>query len=159
MALTRADIVRAATRLAGEKGASALSMRSIARELGVSPMALYNHIADREDLISAIVESFLGYALTGESDMSARAHRFFDGLRQWPYMVSLIREAASRVRLVQVDEMLADFPAEQRSRLEADWLALGELALGLVDAESAGRAGAVDIAQVFARAAEAILRV
>jgi AcrR family transcriptional regulator len=31
-------------------------MRLVARELGVSPMALYRHVANKDDLLDALVE-------------------------------------------------------------------------------------------------------
>lgn len=155
MTLTREDIVRAATRLAGERGADAVSMRGVARELGVSPMALYNHVADREDLIGAIVQSFMAFALDGDGGVAEHAERFFSGLRRWPYMAGLVREAAATARLDLVDEMLSRVEGD-RARAEEDWLALSELALGLVGAVESGTAGKVDVDAVFARAARAL---
>lgn len=157
MALTREDIVRAATRLAGERGVASLSMRGVARELGVSPMALYNHVENREDLVGAIAQSFVAYALDGEGDVATHAARFFAGLRRWPYMAGLLREAGAHASGPSVDEMVgrAGTP-EARDRLAADWLALAELALGLAEAADAGRAGHIDVDGLYERATRGI---
>lgn len=40
-------------------GPDELTIRRLAQHLGVSPMALYNHIADKEDLLEGIAEKFL----------------------------------------------------------------------------------------------------
>lgn len=55
--LDRARIVAAATTLADSAGIEAVSMRSVSTALGVVPMALYKHVADKRDLISAMVDA------------------------------------------------------------------------------------------------------
>ena len=46
----------AAVALADETGLEAMSMRRIADALGVTPMALYKHVAHREELVDGMVE-------------------------------------------------------------------------------------------------------
>src|ERR1700681_116816 len=55
----RAACLRAALELLEEGGATALSLRAVARRAGVSPAAPYRHYADREALVSAVAE--VGY--------------------------------------------------------------------------------------------------
>jgi AcrR family transcriptional regulator len=50
----RAACLRAAVELLEEDGATALSLRAVARRAGVSPGAPYRHYADRDELISAV---------------------------------------------------------------------------------------------------------
>src|SRR3981081_1974284 len=50
----RSALVRAALELLEESGATALSLRAVARRAGVSPAAPYRHYADRETLVSAV---------------------------------------------------------------------------------------------------------
>src|ERR1700716_3863495 len=50
----RAACLSAALELLEEGGATALSLRAVARRAGVSPAAPYRHYADREALVSAI---------------------------------------------------------------------------------------------------------
>jgi AcrR family transcriptional regulator len=45
---------------ADQGGLDALTMRSLAEELGVAPMALYNHVANKDDLIDAMVDVVFG---------------------------------------------------------------------------------------------------
>ncbi len=54
--LTRERILRAAIELADEAGVEALSMRRLGRRLGVEAMSLYNHVADRDDILGGMVE-------------------------------------------------------------------------------------------------------
>jgi AcrR family transcriptional regulator len=66
--LSRPRVVRAALRLVDEKDLGALTMRALAGELGVSPMALYNHVHDKDELVDLMVDLMLG-----EVDCSAGA--------------------------------------------------------------------------------------
>jgi AcrR family transcriptional regulator len=59
----RAACLRAAMELLEEDGATALSLRAVARRAGVSPGAPYRHYADRNALISAVAA--VGYLELG----------------------------------------------------------------------------------------------
>ncbi|MFF2084874.1 TetR/AcrR family transcriptional regulator [Nocardia sp. NPDC058176] len=54
--LTRERILRAAVELADREGATALSMRKLAKAVGVEAMSLYNHVANKDDLLDGIVD-------------------------------------------------------------------------------------------------------
>jgi AcrR family transcriptional regulator len=54
--LTRAGVLRSAMAVADARGAEALTIRAIAEHLGVTPMALYHHVANKEDILNGIVD-------------------------------------------------------------------------------------------------------
>ena len=54
--LSRERVLRAAISYADAGGLEALTMRQLAEELEVAPMALYRHIANKDDLIDAMVD-------------------------------------------------------------------------------------------------------
>ncbi|UZN04054.1 TetR/AcrR family transcriptional regulator [Cellulomonas sp. S1-8] len=54
--LNRGRVLQAAVALADREGADAVSMRSLADHLGVVPMALYKHVAGKEDLLDGMVD-------------------------------------------------------------------------------------------------------
>ncbi|HTA33639.1 MAG TPA: TetR/AcrR family transcriptional regulator C-terminal domain-containing protein [Solirubrobacteraceae bacterium] len=54
--LSRARVLQAAVALANEAGLDAFSMRGLAQELGVVPMALYKHVANKEELLDGMVD-------------------------------------------------------------------------------------------------------
>ncbi|MDQ0840462.1 TetR/AcrR family transcriptional regulator [Streptomyces sp. V1I6] len=58
--LTRDRVLRAAVALADDIGIEALSMRRLAQELGVVPMALYKHVANKEQLLTGMVDVVMG---------------------------------------------------------------------------------------------------
>lgn len=55
--LSRELVVSTAVRLADRDGLAALTMRALAAECGVKPMALYHHIANKEAILDAIVDA------------------------------------------------------------------------------------------------------
>jgi AcrR family transcriptional regulator len=54
--LSSARLLQAAVALADEAGLEAFSMRGLAQELGVVPMALYKHVANKEELLDGMVD-------------------------------------------------------------------------------------------------------
>ncbi|MCM3924324.1 TetR family transcriptional regulator [Frankia sp. AiPs1] len=52
--LSRRKILDAALRLADERGLAGLTMRRLAAEFGVEAMSLYNHVANKRDLLDGI---------------------------------------------------------------------------------------------------------
>lgn len=54
--LSRNIVLRAAVELADEEGLGSVSMRNLAARLQVVPMALYNHVTSKEELLSGMVD-------------------------------------------------------------------------------------------------------
>jgi TetR/AcrR family tetracycline transcriptional repressor len=54
--LTRDRIIEAALRVMDADGLHAVTMRRIGRELGVEAMSLYNHVEDKDDILSGVTE-------------------------------------------------------------------------------------------------------
>jgi AcrR family transcriptional regulator len=55
--LTRQRVLEQAIVLADRDGVDALSMRKLGQALGVEAMSLYNHVANKAELVSAMVDS------------------------------------------------------------------------------------------------------
>lgn len=54
--LSRELVLQAAMSHADDGGIEALTMRRLAEELGVAPMALYRHVANKDDLIDGLID-------------------------------------------------------------------------------------------------------
>lgn len=54
--LTRERVLEAALSIMDREGPDALTMRRLGRELGVEAMSLYNHVRDKNDLITGMIE-------------------------------------------------------------------------------------------------------
>jgi AcrR family transcriptional regulator len=57
--IDRAGILGAAMALADERGLEAVTMHAVAQRLGVTPMALYRHVDDKQALLDGLVEQLL----------------------------------------------------------------------------------------------------
>ena len=55
--LDRSRITKAALEVADREGPAGFTMRAVAEELGVTPAALYRHVADKQALISLLVDA------------------------------------------------------------------------------------------------------
>ena len=67
--LSRERVLSAAIALADDTGIESLSMRKLAERLGVEAMSLYNHIANKNDLLEGIVEAAAGEIVTPADDV------------------------------------------------------------------------------------------
>src|SRR4051794_10449291 len=58
--LTRERVLQAAIELADDGGLHSLSMRKVAARVGVEAMSLYNHVANKEDIVDGLVDIVFG---------------------------------------------------------------------------------------------------
>jgi AcrR family transcriptional regulator len=58
--LTRERVLHAAVALADASGSETLSMRRLGEALGVEAMSLYNHVANKEDLLDGMIDVVFG---------------------------------------------------------------------------------------------------
>ncbi len=71
--LSSARVLQAAVALADEAGLDAFSMRGLAQELGVVPMALYKHVANKEELLDGMVDIVFGEIELPSGDLDWRS--------------------------------------------------------------------------------------
>ena len=94
--LSRERVLHAAMVLADEGGIESLTMRKLARVLGVEAMSLYNHVANKGDLVDAIVDLVISefeLPATGEEwDVAIRrcAISAHEALLRHPWACSLV---------------------------------------------------------------------
>jgi AcrR family transcriptional regulator len=55
--LSRERIIATAVEIADERGVGAVTMREVASRLGVEAMSLYNHVANKDDILDGMVDS------------------------------------------------------------------------------------------------------
>jgi AcrR family transcriptional regulator len=95
--LTRERVLRAALALADDGGDQALSMRNLGKKLGVEAMSLYNHVANKEDILDGLVDLVFGeieVPSPGEVDwktaMRQRAISVREALNRHPWAIGLM---------------------------------------------------------------------
>lgn len=119
--LDRAGVVSAAIDLADTRGLEATTMRGLADVLQVTPMALYKHVAHREQLIDEMVDHVVGAiaessgttGATDAEDWRARvrgrilAARSALSIHPWVQDAIETRTTASPVVLAHMDALMA----------------------------------------------------
>src|SRR4051794_25369688 len=75
--LTRQRVLQAAVALADESGSESLSMRKLGEALGVEAMSLYNHVANKEDLLDGMIDEVFA-----EIDLPSGAEDWKTAMRQ-----------------------------------------------------------------------------
>jgi TetR/AcrR family transcriptional regulator, tetracycline repressor protein len=82
--LSRDKIVEAALDLIDHNGAGAVTMRGLAQVLGVTPMALYNHFGNKDELLRGVAEHVIESAEFdgGQAKWDDRLRHCFHTLRR-----------------------------------------------------------------------------
>lgn len=112
--LTRERILDTAMRLMDTEGLEAVTMRRIGRELGVEAMSLYNHVANKDEILAGMIELVVGeIELPADgTDRKAALRRSAisnrDVLRRHPWASSLMmsRQSGGPAQLRRTDWIL-----------------------------------------------------
>lgn len=118
---TRDRILKAARRLFDEKGLESLSLRNVARKVGITPMAIYRHFADKQALIDELVR---------------------DALQEWSGRVQALPPCDGLAKLEQIGDAFLDFALNEPRRFEAAFLLHSTRARRYPDDFIAGRSPA-----------------
>jgi AcrR family transcriptional regulator len=99
--LTRDRALAAAVALADAEGLGSLTMRKLARELGVEAMSLYYHVANKDDILDGMVEIVFGEIELPSEDtdwktaMRQRAISVRAALTRHPWAISIMQSRSS----------------------------------------------------------------
>jgi AcrR family transcriptional regulator len=112
--LNRDRILAAAVEIADERGVSAITMREVASRLGVEAMSLYNHVANKDDILDGMADLVAEqFDLPQDADdwreamrrRAVSAHEVF-GRHPWAPMLFDSRESSGPSRLRYLDWVL-----------------------------------------------------
>ena len=99
--LSRDRVLRGAVAVADEAGIGALTMRSLARQLGVKPMSVYHYVANKDEILDGIVDLvFSEIELPSahgdwQLEMRRRAISARGVLRRHPWAIGLLESRTS----------------------------------------------------------------
>jgi AcrR family transcriptional regulator len=99
--LSRERVLRGAVAVADTGGIGALTMRSLARELGVKPMSLYYYVAGKDEILDCIVDLVFGEidlpspGGDWQAQMRRRAVSARRALRRHPWAIGLMESRAN----------------------------------------------------------------
>jgi AcrR family transcriptional regulator len=135
---TKAKILAAARKAFDRHGPEGLSLRDIARDVGITPMAIYRHYESKQALIDALV---------------------LDALDEWSSLVAAIAPAAPLDWLRQIGEAHLDFALLRPRRYELAFLTHTKAARRYPDDFVAGRspAGTLQLKLIEGLMAEGVL--
>ncbi len=122
--LSRERVLRAAVAVADAGGISGLTIRSLAQELGVKPMSVYYHVANKDEILDGIVDIVFSEielpTIGGDwrSEMRRRARSARAVLRRHPWAIGLLesRTAPGPATLRHHDTVLGTLLAAGFSR-------------------------------------------
>ena len=82
--LSRGKLIAAAIELIDARGAAAITMRSLGKAVGATPMALYNHFSSKRDILAAVADHVVSAAeFDGQhADWRDQVRHCFDVLRR-----------------------------------------------------------------------------
>jgi AcrR family transcriptional regulator len=117
--LSRERVLRAAVALADEGGVESLSMRKLAQRLGVVPMALYRHVANKDELLDHMVDVIVAEIdppAAGAGWKAAIRRRVLSARRAllrhpWASQVIESRASPTPAVLAYMDSMIGTFRA------------------------------------------------
>lgn len=122
--LSRERILAAALELVDEQGIEALSMRKLGQSLGYEAMSLYNHVANKDDLLDGILDLVLAEMeppdpAGGLASIRSSAISSHEALVRHPWAVGLLM-APSRIRPARLEHMNALLGALRESGFSAE---------------------------------------
>ncbi len=120
--LDRGAIVARAVAFADERGTEALSMRKLAAELGYEVMSLYNHVANKGEILALMVDAVAAEVPAPEADsdalvaVRALALETRAALVRHPWAASLwLRHLPGPARVRHMEHLLAALAATDMS--------------------------------------------
>jgi AcrR family transcriptional regulator len=149
--LRRDEILAAALALADERGLEAVSMRAVAARVGITPMALYRHVGDKQGLLDGLIGRLLADlplpdpALPWADRLRAFAAALRAAAREHPSLFALLVSRPvvepGALRVIEALYALlrdAGVPDPEVPRLER---LVATFALGWLASEAGGRFG------------------
>lgn len=99
--LTRERVLQGALAVADSGGLASLTIRSLAKQLGVKPMSVYYHVANKEEILDALVDivfSEIDLPVPGRdwrSELARRAHSARKVLARHRWAIGLLESRTS----------------------------------------------------------------
>jgi len=118
---TRDRILAAARKAFGRKGLEGLSLRDIAEKVGITPMAIYRHYANKQAVVDALV---------------------LDALAEWSRRAQAVPRGDAPAWFERMGDAFLDFALEEPRRFEAAFLIHSNVARRYPDDFLAGRSPA-----------------
>jgi AcrR family transcriptional regulator len=111
--LSRARIIEASIELLDSSGEDGLTFRALSERLATGPGAIYWHVANKSDLLTAACDAIIARTMnapspgaTPEATIRAFALDMFDAIDAHPWIGSALTRAAGQLPLVRILERI-----------------------------------------------------
>ena len=156
------DVLAAAVSVIDQEGVSKCTLRAVARELDVTPMALYRHIDSKDDLLERVpdylaadIVSLVGGAIDGVGALRQVAVGLTAVLEQHPRAAPLFSQPRMGPHMRETADIVVErFEVEGVSRLRAGGLLRATVALVVGLFTGGGQTAEVELGAVAQDAIE-----
>ena len=138
--LSRESIIEAAIELLDTSGDEGLTFRALSERLATGPGAIYGHIANKSDLLTAACDSVLAHTLRETADVAVPtacittiALGVFDAIDAHPWIGSALTSAPGSSPVVRILERVGQQIRALGVPHDEEWAAVGALMAYILD--------------------------
>lgn len=116
--VTREAVVFAALAVLDHVGPEALTIRAVARQVGVPPMSLYTHFSSKEELLALMISEILGHIYqddghpTWQAELEALCRRIYAAFLAHPHWAPLLSRGMPKTEVAVRERLLAMMVAD-----------------------------------------------
>ena len=132
--LSRESIIEASIELLDSSGEGGLTFRTLSERLATGPGALYWHIANKSDLLTAACDAIVARTMEATSsgakpkaNLRALALGMFDAIDEHPWVGSALAQAPGEMPMVRILERLGQQVRALGAEDDTQWAAVGAL--------------------------------
>jgi AcrR family transcriptional regulator len=132
--LSRESIIEASIELLDSSGEGGLTFRTLSERLATGPGALYWHIANKSDLLTAACDAIVGRTMEAipsgakpKANLRALALGMFDAIDEHPWVGSALAQAPGEMPMVRILERLGQQVRALGAEDDTQWAAVGAL--------------------------------
>jgi AcrR family transcriptional regulator len=132
--LSRESIIEASIQLLDTSGEGGLTFRTLSERLATGPGAIYWHIANKSELLTAACDAIVARTIEAtllgtkpKSNLRALALGIFDAIEVHPWVGSALAQAPAEMPMVRILEPLGQQVRALGLKDEAQWAVTGAL--------------------------------
>ena len=132
--LTREQIIDASIRLLDEGGEGGLTFQALSKLLATGPGAIYWHVADKSDLVTAACDEIIARTMEAkqaggspQETIRALALDLFDAIDAHPWVGAALMSAPGQLPMVRIFERLGQQVRSLGVSAEHEWSAVSAL--------------------------------
>ncbi|MBB5066772.1 TetR/AcrR family transcriptional regulator [Granulicella mallensis] len=132
--LSRESIIEASIELLDSSGEGGLTFRTLSERLATGPGALYWHIANKSDLLTAACDAIVARTMEAtpsgakpKANLRALALGMFDAIDEHPWVGSALAQAPGEMPMVRILERLGQQVRALGAEDDTQWAAVGAL--------------------------------